>query len=310
MLLFLKKKGKIMFRFILLLLIFINISYAQNRRYFIKLGSFKQFPVLEKTINHMPQNLRSHITIVKSNGWFIPFAYTTKNKRKLSRKLPAYRRYFHDAYIYSSEMILNSPVVRSYSADSVTTIPAYQDIEIIQNSTPIIYYPKVKKHPIRKRFPIESKSAKIPKPTIKKRKRKFKAFNKRMISGKRYYLAYKSKDNSPNLLVKVSFGNHTVVYQPMMGDMSMREAKYLVENGKLYMFADTFSENGAFSRIDGYKKDYILVSSWSNGKKLNTLRYYYRLNDAKSYLGVKGSSDPLAKALEDSPIQGVYLPNY
>ncbi|NEW60942.1 hypothetical protein GSY74_06560 [Sulfurovum sp. bin170] len=56
-----------MFRFILLLLVLMNILYAQNR-YFIKLGSFKQFPVLEKTINSMPENLRSHITVVKSNG--------------------------------------------------------------------------------------------------------------------------------------------------------------------------------------------------------------------------------------------------
>jgi hypothetical protein len=297
-----------MLRIILLLLILINISYAQNRRYFIKLGSFRQFQVLEKTINKMPQKLRSHITIVKSNGWFIPFAYNTKQKRLLSKKLPAYRRYFYDAYVYSSERILNSPVVRTYVQSST---PKYQNVEISQEDRGVSYYSQVKDYPIAKTYSIiDTQPIKIPKPTVKKTDKKFKSFNKRMISGKRYYLAYKSTSESPNLLVKVSFGNHTVVYQPMLGSMSMRDAKYLVENGKLYMFADSFSENGAFSKIDGYEKDYILVSSWSNGKKLNTLRYYYKLNDAKRYLGVKGSTDPLAKALEDSPIQGVYLPNY
>jgi hypothetical protein len=306
MLSFLEKREK-MFRIILLFLILINISYAQNRRYFIKLGSFRQFSVLEKTINKMPQSLRSHITIVKSNGWFIPFAYNTKQKRLLSKKLPAYRRYFYDAYVYSSEKILNSPVVRTYVKLST---PRYKNIEISQKDNSISYYSDVRVYPTARTYSIESKPAKIPEPTVITTEKNFKGFNKRMISGKRYYLAYKSTNSNPNLLVKVSFGNHTVVYQPMLGDMSMRDAQYLVENGKLYMFADTFSENGAFSKIDGYEKDYILVSSWSNGKKLNTLRYYYKLNDAKRYLGLKGSTDPLATALEDSPIQGVYLPNY
>jgi hypothetical protein len=209
--------------------------------------------------------------------------------------------------VYSSERILNSPVVRTYVQSST---PKYQNVEISQEDRGVSYYSQVKDYPIAKTYSIDTQPTKIPKPTVKKTDKKFKSFNKRMISGKRYYLAYKSTSESPNLLVKVSFGNHTVVYQPMLGNMSMRDAKYLVENGKLYMFADSFSENGAFSKIDGYEKDYILVSSWSNGKKLNTLRYYYKLNDAKRHLGVKGSTDPLAKALEDSPIQGVYLPNY
>ncbi|SFV56069.1 hypothetical protein MNB_SV-12-667 [hydrothermal vent metagenome] len=304
-----------MFRYILPLLVLINIAYAQDKRYFIKLGSFKHFPVLEKTINRMPEYLRSHITIVKSNGWFIPFAYNTTKRYSLNSKLSAYRRYFHDAYIYDLQTILNSPVVRTYVAQKRRTKNRYTRPVKIDNTTP--YYPMAKTYPVVQTYPTAktystlSESVKIPKPTTKTVEyNENQGFTKRMISGKRYYLAYKSESNNPNLLVKVSFGNHTVVYQPMMGDMNMREAKYLVENGKLYMFADSFSEEGAYSKIDGYKKDYILVSSWSNGKKLNILRYYYKLNDARSYLGVKGSSDPLANALEDSEIQGVYLPNF
>jgi hypothetical protein len=316
-----------MFRFILFLLLLINISYAQGRQYFIKLGSFKKLHVLERTINRMPKSLRSHITIVKSNGWFIPFAYRTTNKRSLKRKLPSYRRYFHDAYIYNLRRILQSPVVRNYGVQERIveySRPVNQNIEIINSTNTPPYYPNINVYPLAKTYPItqqmppikkrytkEVKPIQIPKPTTKAVDyNNNKSFNKKMISGKRYYLAYRSTDDNPNLLVKVNFGNHTVVYQPMMGDMDMREAKYLVENGKLYMFVDSFSEEGAYSKIDGYKKGYILVSSWSNGKKLNTLRYYYHLNDARSYLGVKGSSDPLANALEDSEIQGVYLPNF
>jgi len=301
-----------MFKIILFLLVLANISYAQ--RYFIKLGSFRHFSVLEQTINQMPRNLRSHITIVKSDGWFIPFAYSTNYKNSLHSKLPAYRRYFHDAYIYSSQRIINAPVVLSF------TTPKRRAVKRYSRAVTEPKYQEVNSYPLAKVYPVEtyitvsnsivSKSAKIPKPTVKTTDKKDIGFKKRMISGKKYYLAYKSTSNSPNLLVKVKFGNHAVKYQPMLGDMKMRDAKYLVENGKLYMFADSFSENGAFSRVDGYEDDYILVSSWSNGKKINTLRYYYKLKNAKKYLGVKSSSDPLANALEDSPIEGVYLPNY
>ena len=310
-----------MFRFILLLLILLNFSYAENQRYFIKLGSFRHFPILEKTINRMPPSLRSHITIVKSNGWFIPFAYNTTNRYSLHRKLLAYKQYFYDAYIYSSQRILNSPIVRNY-AHSPIPIKQYQHTRVLPPITNnILNYPMAQTYPMgepktepvqaQEEYVMLSTPTRIPKPTIiQDIDTKSKGFNKRMISGKLYYLAYKSNNENPNLLVKVSFGNHTVVYQPMIGDMSMREAKYLVENGKLYMFADSFSEQGAFSRIDGYEDDYILVSSWSNGKKINTLRYYYKLNSAKEYLGEEGSKDPLANALEDSPIEGVYLPNY
>ncbi len=48
----------------------------------------------------------------------------------------------------------------------------------------------------------------------------------------------------------------------------MREAKYLVDNSKLYMFADTFSENGAYSKVESVTDDYMVVSSWFKGKRI------------------------------------------
>lgn len=75
------------------------------------------------------------------------------------------------------------------------------------------------------------------------------------------------------------------------------------------MYATTFSAEGAYSLIEENRKGYILVSSWSNGKKLNTLRYYYRLNDAKNYLkSGDASKDSLATTLQESEFEGVYLP--
>jgi len=300
-------------RFILLALIFINISYANSKKYYIQLGSFRQLPVLEKTISRLPNSLRSHIVIINSNGWYIPFAYHTTKRYALMQKLPNYKRYFPDAYINSSSYILNHQIVRNYTKNNknryrreniyrepILVEPKYPNITTTQENNIIEYIPS-----ITYETPPKKESIVIPKSPKKVIRKRYKYFTKRMLSGKHYYLAYKSTKNSPNLLVKVSFYNHKVIYQPIIGDMNLRDANYLVYDKKLYMFADTFSKNGAFSKIEGNRDKYILVSSWYNGKKLNTLRYYYNLNDAKKYLGEPRSGD-LATALEDGEFDGLH----
>jgi len=319
-----------MVRIILSILIFINISYANAKKYYIKLGSFRHLNVLEHTINRLPQSLRSHIVVIhRPDGWYIPFAYHTTKKYALRRQLPSYKQYFPDAYIDSSSYILRHQVVRNYTKkarkrytsisypppvrvspyqnsqiyQNNNTVPSYASTIIYDNATPIVK-PKYKIDII-----------KDVKEVAKKRK-KYKYFNKRMLSGHHYYLVHKSTKNSPKLLVKVTFYNHDVTYEPIIGNMDISIAKYVVKNKKLYMFTDSFSKNGAFSKIEGNRDNYILVSSWYNGKKLNTLRYYYNINDAKKYLGEK-SSDSLATALEDGEfdrlhqafegVEGIYI---
>jgi len=290
-------------RIILFISIFINIIYA-NSLYYIQFGSFRQLPVLERSINRMPYEMRSHVVVVRSNGWFIPFAYRTAKLRALRSKLSSYKRYFPDAHIASSPYILNHVIIRNYTSKVKKYIKPIYSTTIYQQSNNRVSYMPIKENSFNENSKIDSyitvTKTVIPKPTKKiyKKNRKYKYFNKRMLSGRHYYLAYKSADKTPDLLVKVSFENHRVTYQPMVGNMSMKEARYLVNNKKLYMFADSFSKDGAFSKIEGNKKDYILVSSWFNGKKINTLRYYYNLNKAKKYLGEK-SLGKLATALED-----------
>ena len=229
------------------------------------------------------------------------------------QKLPSYKRYFSDAYITSSPYILNHQIVRNYTKNAkkrykpatykkrpTRRVPRYQNIAISQDDSSMIYTPNITYETIPQREKVV-----IPKSKRRVVRKRYKYFTKRMLSGNHYYLAYKSTKTSPNLLVKVSFYNHKVIYQPIIGDMSLREANYLVYDKKLYMFADSFSKNGAFSKIEGNKKKYILVSSWYNGRKLNTLRYYYNLNDAKRYLGERESGE-LATALEDKEFDGLH----
>ena len=395
-----------MLRLLLIISIFINISYAQGQRYFIQLGSFKDQRLLERNIAKLPHELRSHIVVVKSNYWLIPFAYHTPNKVALYRKLSEYKRYFPDAIVSSSTYILSHKVVLNYveqkSPSRATPQPRepkiayykapqykpkmYQNEQYVSPEATVVYHPEAKLyqpkryssleptviyHPEATRYqeetysppeptvvyhpevqsyqeevyqdedtasivqreeesitdaplvastkeplsviesapivsyqatPTPLKTVSIPKPsaiTDTRSIKRYHNFSSQMLSGQQYYIAYKATESNPNLLIKVKFGTHTVSYQAIIGDMKMADAHYIVDNHRLYMYADSFSEDGAYSKIEGQRPDHILVSSWAGGKKLNTLRYYFRLSDAKRYLSVVQSNDKLSETIEE-----------
>lgn len=330
-----------MLRWVLGLLLMIQVLQAETK-YFIQFGSFKNLKGLEKSIANLPSGLRSHVVIVRSNSWYIPFAYYTSNKQALKPKLSSYKRYFKDAHIAHSSYMLNHPLVRNYATKvkqqkraatrayipAVTSYaqqpqrvyippvrkakPRFQNVAISEEdyTTPYVQpnqsavqqpveEPIVTHKVVRKKVEENDVFSNI-------KPKKYKKFSKQMLSGQHYYLAYKKSESNPDLLIKVSFGNHKVTYQPVIGDMTMTKANYLTEGDRLYMFTDTFSRNGSFSRLEEHRENHFLVSSWANGKKLNTLRYYYKLNDAKRYLGLD-TSDGLAEILSEGDYDDFFL---
>ena len=319
-----------MVKFLIIMAVLINVAQASGTKYFIQFGSFKNLQGLERSIGKLPSSLRSHVIVVRSNGWYIPFAYYTSNKKALYSKISSYKRYFPDAHIAHSSYMLKHPIVHNYS--KTTRVPkktyrAYtppvkryvQPVTYTQRATPTYQNVRIAPLPIAKTIPLAQKTYVMPSgtysdstiktttivPSVVKTNdfstvehKQYGSFNKQMLSGQHYYLAYKEVDNNPNLLIKVSFKNHEVTYQPVIGDMKMTKASYLVDGRRLYMFSNAFTREGSFSTLEGHSDNYFLVSSWINGKKLNTLRYYYKLNDAKEYLGID-TSDGLAEVLED-----------
>jgi hypothetical protein len=320
-------------------------------KYFIKFGSFKNLQGLERSVAQLPQDLRSHVVIVRKNSWYVPFAYFTSNKQALYSKLRLYKRYFSDAHIGSSSTMLSYPLVRNYGTQKgsrgvpkrqyIAPTPSYQKSKM--HYTPTASYeqtqayqnvaiseednilPSLKTNlvanPYRYQVSPQQVSREIPLITqkvvmkkaeeeddvfSKKQPKQFKQFSKQMLSGNHYYLAYQKTQSNPSLLIKVTFGNHTVNYQPIIGDMQMTNASYLTEGDRLYMFTDTFMRNGSFSKLEEHRSDHFLVSSWVNGKKLNTLRYYYKLNDAKRYLGLS-TSDGLAEVLSEGSYDELFI---
>ena len=109
-----------MIRFILLITFVLNFTYASSEKYFIQFGSFKNLKGLEKNIEKLPSSLRSHVVIVRSNSWYIPFAYYTSNKNALKSKVAAYKRYFKDAHIAHSAYMLRHPLVHNYAIKKST----------------------------------------------------------------------------------------------------------------------------------------------------------------------------------------------
>jgi len=311
----------------------VNFSYANSEKYFIQFGSFKDLKGLERNIERLPSSLRSHVVIVRSNSWYIPFAYYTSNKSALKSKVASYRRYFKDAHIAHSSYMLNHPLVRNYATKVVpkrqyipplrqyskpvqqyvapiqSTVSQYQNVGISEEDNVLPYI----KAPVIRVIPQKIVTQKVVLTQVEKddifsneKPKKHKNFSKQMLSGQHYYLAYKETESNPSLLIKVSFGNHQVTYQPVIGEMEMTKANYLIEGEKLYMFADTFTRNGSFSRLDEHREDHFLVSSWRKGKKLNTLRYYYKMNDAKEYLGI-GTSNGLAEILSEGDYDEFFI---
>jgi len=332
-----------MFRLLLLMALLLNVSYASSERYFIKFGSFKNLKGLERNIAKLPSSLRSHVMIVYANSWYIPFAYYTSNKYALRAKVDWYKRYFKDAHVAHSSSLLRYPLVRNYGKKRTkvkVTAPrrryvppirvpisrpqniglsqanyTFQSVQHLPPVNPVMATPvtvnPVTTNPVVLQPKIVTQKVvykEVPKKdtfSISKIKR-YKHFTKEMLGGNHFYLAYKKEGDNPNLLIKVSFENHEVTYQPVIGEMQMTKANYLVDENRLYMFANTFTKNGSFSKLEEHHKNYFLVSSWANGKKLNTLRYYYKLNDAKRYLGLRPSNG-LAEILSEGDYDKLFV---
>jgi hypothetical protein len=285
----------------------INIAYAGGERYFIKFGSFKNLQGIERNINKMPKTLRSHVNIIYKKGWYIPFAYYRKSKTGLSSKVKIYKRYFPEAHLAHGRRMFAHKVLYKFGRKiKHSEKSALQNVAISADDNtlnlPVQNYSSQNIPSILEALP--QNAIKPSSKTIEEKK--YKNFTKEMLSGHHYYMTYKDPKGRMNLLIKVSFGADTVTYQPILGEMKMSQANYLVENNRLYMFVDSFSNDGAYSTLDAHKKRYFEVSSWMGKKKLNTLRYYYQLNDAKKYLGIKPSVG-LSAILEEGNFDEFFL---
>jgi len=90
--------------------------------------------------------------------------------------------------------------------------------------------------------------------------------------------------------------------------MKIQEANFIVQDEKLYMFEDQIVGDSAYSNIEANEKEYLLVSSYQKNKKINTLRYYHNLDEAKGYLGLS-NGNKLSSVLESGDFDHKFIKN-
>jgi hypothetical protein len=97
------------------------------------------------------------------------------------------------------------------------------------------------------------------------------------------YLCSEGK-NKDKVLIAVSFKENTVNYKPLIGKIPPISAHYTIKNNKLFLYQKGLLNSQVYSLLEKTYPNYYLISSWAGNKKLNTLRYYLTLKNAKAYL--------------------------
>ncbi len=109
-----------------------------------------------------------------------------------------------------------------------------------------------------------------------------------LLKDKTFYLApvlRSSKDKK--YLIKVVFGNTQVSYTPILGDIPPMTALYKVEGNRLFLYQKGLFNPNIYSLLEESRFKYHLISSWVGNKRINYLRYYLNLHDAKAYINLR-----------------------
>jgi len=90
--------------------------------------------------------------------------------------------------------------------------------------------------------------------------------------------------SSMKFLIKVAFSKAKVEYTPIVGKVPPVSALYTVKDNKLFLYQKGLLNHNVYSLLEKSYTKYHLISSWIGKKKVNTLRYYKDMNEAKRYI--------------------------
>jgi len=105
------------------------------------------------------------------------------------------------------------------------------------------------------------------------------------VKNKVFYLCSNTQQKKNDaFLIEVVFTDTSVTYIPILGKIPSMKAEYKIQDNKLFLYQKDLFNPKVYSTYEkGYPK-YHLLHSWTNGKKLQSLRYYLTKDDAKEYL--------------------------
>jgi len=105
------------------------------------------------------------------------------------------------------------------------------------------------------------------------------------VKNKVFYLCSNiQQKKNEKFLIEVIFTDTSVTYIPILGKIPSMKAEYKIQNNKLFLYQKDLFNPKVYSTYEKSFPKYHLLNSWTNGKKLQSLRYYLIKDDAKKYL--------------------------
>jgi hypothetical protein len=256
-----------MFRlFSITLLLIFPLQSIASVSYTVRIAVYKNADSLQKELNKLSPSLRKTVEIQKRGEQHVACSIHTKDKIKLQKLLPSYKKVFPDAFI-STYQPAEAKTTQTNTVKTKKTNPV-KSTEV--HKTPSKIKQKIVNTPY---------SRKIVNPT-KNDISLYDRFHQKTL----YLCAYGTEEWSPNILIHVAFFDKEVIYTPIMGDISPRREVYTIDNNRLYISQQGLFDSEISNTLDSVTSEYYLISTWVGKNKVNTIRYYFDLEKAKAYV--------------------------
>lgn len=275
-----------MLRNISFIIIFTGLStIVLQAEYVIQLGLYKNRAILEKMVDRISDpKLRSEVIIEKRGEMHWAHSPVIKDKLTMNHTLLGYRKVFKDAF-FKEVPIIDDKQHEMKAIDSVKSaqkeVPQKMVATKAEEIDPLAFVQKLVPQKIEEtKIPNKSDEEKAEEVKNDSKSLKRLSFEER-LKGNVFFVCFETKDKQ---VVKTEFDGHNVSYTPVVGEMEPFNAQYDVVLDRIYIFKDKISTRSIYSTLDEVKEKYLLISSWHNRKKVNTIRYYYDLQDAMAYV--------------------------
>lgn len=246
----------------------LNISIASA--YTIKLASYGNKENLIKQVSKLEGNLNQKIHIVKENNLYKAFSKSYPDRQSAIDQLHRYKTIFPDAYVSSSSvsLIKGEPDLIRKEKKRKYTLPKKEHSAELKEQNETVMIEK------SNQIMIPEKSSTSQESLAHK------------FIGKTFYICPSTiKSNKEKLLIEVSFKEHHIVnYKTLLGKIPSIEMKYVIQNSRIYFTRNGIINPSQFSRVDETFFEYYIVSKWSRGRKIHSMRFYNKRSYAQSYL--------------------------
>lgn len=255
------------YRPILYLILLISFENLHATQFIIKLASYAEEKSVMTQISLLHKTIEKKVSIKKEDNLHKVYSVPFSSKEDAQKVLPLYQEVFKDAYImvYVPTKNLTQPVLNYpyTSTDNNET-----------NQTTIVKHPSVPLTITKKDYLLTPDYQSVQKST-----------DKELFKNKTFYVCPdRIQTSSEKLLIESKFTDINVTYNPIIGNLPSITLKYIMHKKRLYFFKGSIINPNQYRKIEKNLFEYILVSHYNKEKKLTTMRYYYKKEDAISYL--------------------------